>query len=489
MQRNFIVNLFFLLLLNFLIKPFWILGVDRGFQNAVGASDYGIYFALFNFTFLFYFFLDFGITNFNNKKIAQNNELVADYLPKLLTLKVVLGIIYFILTLGCAYLLNYDENQLRFLAILTFNQFLSSFIVYLRSNVSGLHYFKTDSLLSVLDRMLMISMCAALLLIPALKGYVTILTFAYTQTISLTITTIIAYAVVVKHTHGISIKWDSKFAVEILRKSFPYAILIMLMAFYNRIDSVLIERLLSNGKIQAGIYAQAFRLLDAVNMVAYLFSVLLLPMFAKQISQTEVVMNLAQFAFKITFALAIGVGLLASFHAHHIMELLYVDNVEESARVFSILMWCFLGTSTTYIFGTLLTANGSLRYLNFVALGGMALNLMLNYFLIPKLWATGSAIASVTTQIITAFMQMGIAYKLFNIRISRELIQPVVAYSVLSTLLFVALSYSTLFWVAQVAIATVIMIILLFICKMFSLTQIMEFSKTFSKTKNNSIND
>jgi O-antigen/teichoic acid export membrane protein len=214
-----------------------------------------------------------------------------------------------------------------------------------------------------------------------------------------------------------------------------------------------------------------------------------LPMFAKQISQTEVVMNLAQFAFKITFALAMGVGLVASFYSHHIMELLYVDNVDESARVFSILMWCFLGTSTTYIFGTLLTANGSLKYLNFVALGGMALNLMLNYFLIPKLWATGSAIASVTTQIITAFIQMGIAYKLFNIRLHKEFVLPVVLYSVVSTLLFVALSYSTLFWMVQIAIATVIMVILLFICKMFSLTQIIEFSKTFSKTKNSPLND
>ncbi len=483
MQRNFIVNLFFLLLLNFLIKPFWILGVDRGFQNAVGASDYGIYFALFNFTFLFYFFLDFGITNFNNKKIAQDNSLVADYLPKLLSLKFVLGFFYFLLTIGVAYLLNYDFNQLQFLAILTFNQFLSSLIVYLRSNVSGLHYFKTDSFLSVLDRSLMIGMCATLLMVPTLRGYVNILTFAYTQTISLTITTVVAYAIVVKHTHGISIKWDTKFVLQILKKSFPYAILIMLMAFYNRIDSVLIERLLTNGKEQAGIYAQAFRLLDSVNMIAYLFSVLLLPMFAKQITETKVVMDLAQFAFKITFALAMGVGLVATFHATAIMQLLYINHVDESAQVLRVIMWCFLGTSTTYIFGTLLTANGSLKYLNFVALGGMMLNLVLNYILIPKYAAAGSAVASATTQFVTAFIQMILAYKIFNIKIGKELWLPSLLYAGISIVLFVALSYTNLFWIIQIAIATVSMVILLFICKMFNLTQIIEVGKTFVKSK------
>jgi len=45
----------------------------------------------------------------------------------------------------------------------------------------------------------------------------------------------------------------------------PFALLVLLMSFYNRIDPVLIERLLPAplGEEQSGVYAQAFRLLDA----------------------------------------------------------------------------------------------------------------------------------------------------------------------------------------------------------------------------------
>ncbi len=35
MQKKFITNLALLLLLNLLIRPFWILGIDRAVQNAV----------------------------------------------------------------------------------------------------------------------------------------------------------------------------------------------------------------------------------------------------------------------------------------------------------------------------------------------------------------------------------------------------------------------------------------------------------------------
>ena len=47
-QKKFVTNLALLLFLNLLIKPFWILGIDREVQNLVGEKEYGLYFALFN---------------------------------------------------------------------------------------------------------------------------------------------------------------------------------------------------------------------------------------------------------------------------------------------------------------------------------------------------------------------------------------------------------------------------------------------------------
>ena len=92
------------------------------------------------------------------------------------------------------------------------------------------------------------------------------------------------------------LNWNFPFFLMIMKQSLPYAILVLLMTFYNRFDTVMIKRMLSGeeGNIQAGIYAHAYRLLDASNNIAYLFSVLLLPLFAKLIKEGRKIENLVR---------------------------------------------------------------------------------------------------------------------------------------------------------------------------------------------------
>ena len=150
-QKKFIGNLGLLIILNLLIKPFWILGIDRTVQNTVGSENYGLFFALFNFSFLLNIFLDAGITGFNNRHIARNPEDLPNTIGKIVVLKLILAIIYAVFTIGAGILVGYGQDQMEMLYFLCFNQFLLSFILYFRSNISGLHLFKTDSMLSVLD--------------------------------------------------------------------------------------------------------------------------------------------------------------------------------------------------------------------------------------------------------------------------------------------------------------------------------------------------
>ena len=78
-----------------------------------------------------------------------------------------------------------------------------------------------------------------------------------------------------------------KRSLEILRMSYPFALLILLMSLFNRVDSVMLERLLENGKEEAGIYAQSFRIFDAASQFSLLFAALLLPMFSRMIKLGE----------------------------------------------------------------------------------------------------------------------------------------------------------------------------------------------------------
>ena len=118
MQRKFITNLALLLLLNLLIKPFWILGIDRSVQNAVSPQSFGIYSAIFSFSLLLNILLDFGITNFNNKNIAQNNNLLNKHLSSIVLLRVALGAVYFIITIAAGFIIGYTTDELLMLMVL-----------------------------------------------------------------------------------------------------------------------------------------------------------------------------------------------------------------------------------------------------------------------------------------------------------------------------------------------------------------------------------
>lgn len=455
MQKKFVANLALLLFLNLLIKPIYILGVDRAVQVEVGAANYGIYFAIFNFTFLLTIILDFGITNFNNKNIAQNNHLLTKHFSSLVSLKLILAIVYIVVTVVTGFLIGYDTRLMKLLLVQGFNMFLVFFILYLRSNLAGLHLFKTDSLVSVMDRLILIVLCIFMLKTGVFKSPDGIMYFVYAQTLGYSVTALVAFIIILRKTHSFKFKWERAFSLMILKKSLPFAILTLLMSFYNRIDTVMIERMLPDGDVQSGIYAQAFRLLDATNMIAFLTAGMLLPIFSRMIKYKESVEPLVKLISTLLLTVAITVGVGCAFYSKDLMGLMYKEHIEVSASIFSFLMMSFIAVSTTYIFGTLLTANGNMKYLNIMAASGMILNILANYFLIQKFEALGAAMSSMVTQFMTAIAQVFIAQRVFKFKINYRLINTLITF----TVGVVAINYGSqkleLFWMVRFAIMVI----------------------------------
>ncbi len=156
MHREFSINIVFLLGINLLIKPFFIFGIDRTVQNVVGTEIYGNYFALLNFAYLFQIINDLGLQYFNTREISQNNQLLPKYFPNILVIKTILAILFLTISLIIAFLLGYQLPSLTLLLYIIINQILVSLILYLRSNISGLGKYRTDSILSATDKLLMI---------------------------------------------------------------------------------------------------------------------------------------------------------------------------------------------------------------------------------------------------------------------------------------------------------------------------------------------
>ena len=472
MKRFFVTNLFFLLTLNILIKSFWILGIDREVQNALSADVYGMYYALFNFTYLFNIILDFGITNYNNRTIAQHTQLLKKYFARIVPLKFALAAIYFVIILIVGAFLGYSSYQIKLLSWMCITQVLQSFISYLRSNITSLMLFKTDSVISVLDRSLLIVFCGIFLWNDSLRAIFTIDHFVYIQTLTMFITFLVALIVCLSKTRLLKLKWNFAFNLHILKDGLPYALLGLLMACYNRMDSVMLLALVEDNGVSSGIYASGFRLVDSANMVAYLFSVILLPLIAKMIKENQKINAVVGAAFHLLLIITLGFVAISLCYSTELMELLYNKHIDESAKVYRILSFCFIPISMTYIFGTVLTANGSLKYLNLVAGLGMLMNIGLNFILIPLFKENGAAMTSLITQSVTAILQAWLALKIFKIKFEWKYCLKIISFIVIVFFISIFARQLELNWVIKASITLVLIVLASFFVKIFRIKEI-----------------
>ncbi len=416
MRKKFALNLLFLLAANLLVKPFWIFGIDRVVQNKVGPEEYGTYFAVFNFSFIIGIVLDFGINNFNNRAISRNKSRLGEYLFNLVWLKVGLALVYFLLTFLFALVSGLDAHQLNLLAFLAINQILLSFVLYFRSNVAALQWFKLDAFLSVLDRLLTIVFCLVLLYVSPFSEQFNLFYFIYAQTAALLLTAVFAFTVLLGQSKAIHRRWSWRYSKKILLRSVPFALLALFMGIYYRIDAVMIERILPNGKTQAGIYAASFRLLDAVNMFGYLFATLLLPMFSKMLREKTAVNGLLKFSSELMFVGSTIVAVGCFFFQEPIMQLLYPDATLYWCKIFGWLMLSFIPISGMYIFGTLLLASGELKLLNIITLIGAVINLLINFYLLQSIGLMGAVVSSIITNSVVCLLMIYYSNKMANLK-------------------------------------------------------------------------
>tara|TARA_R110002050_G_scaffold162939_1_gene292844 strand:- start:5620 stop:6996 length:1377 start_codon:yes stop_codon:yes gene_type:complete len=384
-----------------------VLGIGIGVQNTVGPEQYGIYFTMLNFSFLFHIFLDFGINNFQNRNVSQNPEAAGQLLATLSVVKLGFGMTFLVLVMTVGkYIMEYPPDYLFLLLIIGGNQVLLSIVLFLRANLAGLQFFKVDSIISVLDRLLMIAIVGTLLWGNLTEIPFQIEWFAYAQGAAYGATIIVALFILLLEAKVKFKMPQFQIVPSIVKKSIPFAMLTLIMGIYYRIDVIMIEELMPNGAQEAGIYAQGYRLPEMANMFALLFATLLLPLFSKMLAKKESVIDLMSLSFRLLITPAIIAAIGIAFFGMDIIRIFFENEFTKSSEVQTVLMYTFIPLASTYVFGTLLTANGDMKTLNVISLVGLIINVSLNFYLIQYFGILGAAMATLITQIVVVVMQL-----------------------------------------------------------------------------------
>ena len=395
-SSRFYSSLGLLIILNVIIKPIWIFGIDRQVQNVVGTEVYGTYFSLLNFSIVFSFLLDWGLTNYFNRQLAVSEERVTSKIGSFLFIKVLFILLYAAVVLGVAFVFGVKQWDILLNVIAI--QILTSLFLFFRSIVTARQWFSTDAWLSVLDKGLMILLCGSFLYFPSAAATITIEKFLLIQIVCTALAVIVVLAVLIKRRIGFSFQINSLLNRDLFKSALPFGMIVLLMSVHYRLDGFLLERIHSNGAYEAGLYAGAYRLLDAANMIGYLLASFLLPFIARQWSLKksvdEVVLNSRHLLLLFSIVVITAVVFLAPW----IQELLYHSN---DASAITVLQWCLpvlAAYSLVQIYGTVMTATGQVIPFGYIVLLSVLLNIVLNLLLIPEWGAKGCCIAALASQ-------------------------------------------------------------------------------------------
>jgi O-antigen/teichoic acid export membrane protein len=470
MQAKYLRSLFFLLFLNLIIKPVWLLGIDRGVQRAVGIDSYGLYYFIISISFYLQMVLDPGLHTHNNKTLAKNPDSLSQNLTEFIPLKLILSLVYVLATLVIGIVMimmnkpsagassnSIDFSALNLLWWIVLNQVLASYILYMRSCLSGIYLFNTDSIFSVLDRGIMIIVVGIMLWSSILPKPFHIEWFVYAQTGSYFLTSIAVTIVVLSRTsiriQKPKIKWRAY--SDILLQSYPFAVLAFLMVLYSQIDRTMVFKMTPDGEHQVGLYAMAYRMLDAFNQVAFLFATILLPVFTGHIHKKEPLTATVRVFSRLLLIPGLLLVLISWFYRDNIMILLYKNLATTYlGEIFGYLMISFLALSAVYIYGTLLTANGNLKFLNYTAAGGLIINVIINLILIPQYGVLGAVIATLITQFAVSGLQFWKAQVLFKLNNTGIELVKVAGYIIIAIASFVLMQYSGINWIIKIMALT-----------------------------------
>lgn len=382
--------------LNVIIKPLWIVGIDRQVQLLEGPEIYGRFFALFQLSLMFHVILDAGIQTFLSQQKGKNTALSSDFVYRLGITKIILSSIYFGFSMALAFVLGLLYKP-DWMTKLLFIQILHSAILFCRTYFAAELRYSLDRLFSILDKALSLGiMGVALLFIRDINAIDTMLN---AQLIGLGISVLLALSFLYTRQRQLDKTSPSKPITyyALFQRALPFTLMVLFMTLYQRADGVMIALLHKEASFQNGLYAMSFRLYDALNVVPFLATSLLLPTLAKRGVKSIEGLSISREILRFATTLSVLIFPLIFWAYDDLFSLFYGDQVVVAKEVFEVMMICFMVAAPMAVLGTILTAAEKVWTVSFVALSGCILNVVCNALFIPYYGALGASWTTLAT--------------------------------------------------------------------------------------------
>ena len=446
-----------------------------------GAKDFGILSFALAVTSLLSILIDFGTNLLIIREVARDKSKIAKIIGNSFFIKIAFGLLAFGVLSVYLKILRYNEN----IVIITYIILSSIFI----GSIKGVF----DSLFQALEKPVYLSIGKIANILLLLFGlYIVIVnelgiiqfSFIY---LFINFILLIYFVFSIRKYINISFDIDLNYLKYMLKESWPFAITYAFVSIYVWTDSIMLS--IFKGETEVGYYNVAYRLVLALLIIPVGFNIAVYPVLSRNYLVTNlrnlmnsIVNKYFMFMLLLAFPIAVGTTLLANRIIFSIFGAEYFPSV----IILQILIWSMFFTFMNAPFVKLFESiNMQVLVMKITGISAL-INVILNYFLIPKYSMIGASIATLITEAIVsiAVMYMGLRFGYFNVdKILRLKIIKIIAGCLTMGLILVYLDSLNL--IALIMLCMFVYIVLLYFLNFFEKDDILLFKSIFKKEDNN----
>lgn len=203
--------------------------------------------------------------------------------------------------------------------------------------------------------------------------------------------------------NGGHFNFSLKTGMEMLKKSRHFIVSSMMVVIIQNTDHVMLTEIA--GKVENGYYSAA---ITCTVIAQFVFTAIIdsfrpVILENKKENSPEYKLNISRL-YNITIYLALAQSVIFTLFAELIVNVLYGADYVATVPVLRILIWYFIFSVMGVVRNVWILAEQKQKYLWFINLSGVLLNIVLNAILIPRFGACGAAVASLATQFFANFV-------------------------------------------------------------------------------------
>lgn len=364
----------------------------------LGPSNYGLINYVSAYISFFTSLCTLGLNSIIVKEYVNHKDEQGEILGTSIVMRIASSILSAVMIVSIISIVDKDEPITILIAVLSsiglIFQVLDSFQYWFQSR-----YQSKISSIAMLCGYIIVALYKIFLLVIKAKVYL----FALSSSIDYIVIAIFLY-IAYKRNKGPKLKFEFKRAIDLLKLSYHFILSGLMVAVYGQTDKLMLKHMLDES--QVGYYSTASSLCNmwVFVLAAIIESVFPTIMSLHKLGDEDGFKKKNRQLYCVIFYLSIFVSLFFVFFGGFIINILYGEAYIQSVNPLKIITWytafSYLGVARN----AWLVCEGKQKYVKYICIFSCIINVVLNYFLIPRFMANGAALASVITELVASII-------------------------------------------------------------------------------------